>query len=79
MIMGDGAVRPSGLLLCTDSYSIQDAVRLMNVLVIRYRLDCTVRFINKRYPRVYIRKNSMSALRSIVAKHMIPSMLYKLN
>jgi hypothetical protein len=38
LIMGDGAVRPSGLILCTDSYTVADAVRLMNVLIIRYRL-----------------------------------------
>jgi hypothetical protein len=79
MIQGDGAKHGSGLLLCTDSFDIQDVVRLMNVLTIRYRLDCTVRYPNARYPRVYIRYNSMCVLRPIVAKHMDPSMLYKLD
>lgn len=79
MIQGDGAKHGSGLLICTDSFSIQDAVRLTNVLIIKYRLDCTVRFPNKIRPRVYIRGSSMSVLRSIVTKHMNPSMLYKLD
>jgi len=33
MIMGDGAERPYGLILCTDSYSIEDTIRLINVLI----------------------------------------------
>ena len=43
MIMGDGSVQRSGLIICTNSYSIEDVVRLMNVLMIRYRLECTIR------------------------------------
>ena len=39
LIMGDGSVKKYGLILCTNSYSIQDVVLLMNVLIIRYILD----------------------------------------
>jgi hypothetical protein len=42
LIMGDGAVQRHGLILYTNSYSIQDIVLLMNVLIIRYRLECTI-------------------------------------
>jgi len=38
MVMGDGSVSRHGLILCTNSYSVQDVVRLMNVLIIRYIL-----------------------------------------
>jgi hypothetical protein len=42
-IQGDGKyVASGGLRLCTDSYTIQDVVRLMNVLMVRYELICTV-------------------------------------
>jgi len=42
-IMGDGAYyKGGGLAICTDSYSIQDVVRLMNVLVVRYDLKCSL-------------------------------------
>lgn len=40
-IMGDGNARPHGLILCTDSYSIEDVIKLMNVLIIKYRVECT--------------------------------------
>ena len=42
LIMGDGQASVHGLILCTNSYSIKDVVRLMNVLMIRHRLDCTI-------------------------------------
>ena len=31
------------LIIYTNSYSIEDVVRLMNVLIIRYRLECKIR------------------------------------
>jgi len=43
MIMGDGTAREYGLEICTNSYSLEDVVRLINVLMIRYRLECTIR------------------------------------
>jgi len=77
-IMGDGSTSRHGLIICTDSYSLIDVVRLINVLIIRYRLDCTLRYHTPTYPRIYIRQRSMPLLRNIVIPHMHPSMLYKL-
>jgi len=77
LIMGDGTYRGGGIRLCTDSYSLQDVVRLINVLIIRYRLNPTVHTDRGRY-RIYIPKNSMLILIPVVKPHMVPSMLYKL-
>jgi len=81
MIMGDDAVRPHGLILCTNNYSIQDVVLLMNVLQIRYRLDCTLHLKrqNKIEYLIYIRQCYMPSLLNIVSPYMHSSMLYKLN
>ena len=76
MIMGDGT-NDHGVLLCTDSFTLQDVIRLMNVLIIRYRLDCTLRVQGPNY-RIYIRRRSMPLLRSIITPHFHSSMLYKL-
>ena len=77
-IMGDGTTSSSsGLLLCTDSYSIQDVVRLINVLIYRYDLKCNIRMHREGQYRIYISKKSMELLRTIVMVHMIPSMYYK--
>jgi hypothetical protein len=76
--MGDGTREPGyGVILCTDSYTILDVVRLMNVLMIKYRLECTLQYTSKRQPIIYIRHCSMPFLRTIVIPHMHHSMLYK--
>jgi hypothetical protein len=66
LIMGDGEALHHGLAICTNCYSIQDAVKWMNVLMIRYGLKCTIH-LKKRDQKVeymvYIRQNSMSLLR----------------
>ena len=80
--MGDGQALHHGLIICTNNFSIQDVVRLMNVLMIRYRLECTIH-LKKRNQKVeymiYIRQNSMSLLRTIVKPYLCSSMLYKLD
>ena len=75
--MGGGASPKSkGIFLCTDSYSIQDVVRLMNVLIIRYDLKCTLHKSNESY-RIYISINSVGKVVKIVKPHLITSMYYK--
>jgi hypothetical protein len=44
MIMVDGSAKSYDLILCTNSYSIQDIILLMNVLLIHYRLECSIHF-----------------------------------
>lgn len=78
MIMGDGVNdHGDGLILCTDSYTLEDVVRLINVLIIRYNLECSLRRASNKY-RIYIKKRSMPLLRSIVSPYMHNTMLYKI-
>jgi len=74
-IMGDGFWDHPGVVLCTDSFSIEDNVKLINILKDRYQLDCTLRSSSNR---IYIRAASMPRLRSIVLPYMDYSMLYKI-
>lgn len=78
LIMGDGVARPYGLQLCTDSYSLPDIVRLMNVLIIRYELVCTLHKKREGQCRIYISSKSMPRLQQIVAPYMHESMYYKI-
>lgn len=78
LIMGDGSAQRHGLIICTDSYTIPEVVRLINVLMIRYWLDCTLRFHTPTQPRIYIRQRSMPKLRAIVGPYILPSLLYKI-
>jgi hypothetical protein len=76
-IIGDGQASHSGLILCTHSYTVQEVVQLINVLILRYRLDCTLQSHHGK-PVIYIRERSMSCLRTIVIPHMQKSMFYKI-
>ena len=81
LIMGDGSALSHGLIICTNSYSLEDIVRLMNVLMIRYRLECTITLKrqNKKIEyMIYISQSSMPSLLNIVSPYMHSSMLYKL-
>ena len=78
LVMGDGSKKRHGLLICTDSYSIEDVVRLINVLIIKYRIECTIKVRNQDKYRIYIREGSMPLLRQIIKPYMCSSMLYKI-
>jgi len=78
-ICGDGSKAGSGLLLSTESFSLKDVTLLVNVLMIRYELDCTIRgSAAESNLRIYIRSNSMDKVRAIVCPHIIESMKYKI-
>ena len=76
-ISGDGQVASNGLRLCTDSYSVSEVVKLINVLIIKYRLKCSLNIIGNK-PRIYISATSMGLLMSIVKPYIEKSMYYKL-
>lgn len=76
-ICGDGYWAKSGVALCTESFNTKDTVRLLNVLVIKYRLECTLQQRGTG-SRIYIRGKSRALLCNIVKPHMHDSMLYKL-
>lgn len=76
-VMGDGQVRTNGLRLCTDSFTFSEVVKLMNVLIIKYRINCSMH-IYRGKPRIYIPAYYISLLTSIVKPHMSSDMYYKL-
>jgi hypothetical protein len=82
-ICGDGQYKKSGLALCTDSFTLSDVVLLINILIIKFNLECTIQWDNRangaKYPRIYIRANSMAKLQALVSPYMVPSMLYKIH
>jgi hypothetical protein len=78
LIMGDDSAQQYSLKIFTDSYTLPDIIRLMNVLIIRYKLDCTLRFHTPTQPRIHIKQNYMPKLRAVVGPYMCQSMMYKL-
>lgn len=77
-ICGDGSrANGGGIILNTQSFSIEDNVRLINVLMIKFNCICTLRF-QRGLPIIYISVHSMRILAPLLLPHMVPEMWYKL-
>lgn len=76
--MGDGAIRNKGLTLCTDSFSFEGVVVLMNILKLKFDLNTSI-LLEKGKPRIYISLTELNKVRSALEPYIVPSMKYKLN
>lgn len=77
-IMGDGSKMGKGIILCTDSFTTQEVVVLMNILLIKYDITSTI-FYNTsispydilkkkklKVPRIYINKENLDKIISFI-------------
>lgn len=83
-ICGDGQlVKGGGITLCTDSYSLEEVKLLINALIEKFNIKCSIH--NKKgrqgkvYHRIYIFKHSFNAIKPLLIKHVYKSFLYKLH
>jgi ubiquinol-cytochrome c reductase cytochrome b subunit len=74
-IMSNGVSNKCALTLCTDSFTIQEVVLLINILIIKYDLNCSIRKHNNNF-RIDIK--SMAKLHKLVDPYIIPFSAYKL-
>lgn len=79
LIMGDGSFhkRDRYVVLCTEGFTNSDNALLMSVLVDKFGLSCRLEGHKGSY-RIVIRRESLALLQSLVAPHIIPSMLYRI-
>jgi hypothetical protein len=47
--MGDGAKRNKGVILCTDNFSLKEIILLINILKIKFDIDCTIHNDNNKH------------------------------
>ncbi len=74
--MSDDARTHKGLTLCTDSFAVKEVILLMNILMIRYNLKCSMHMF-AGLPKIYISTSSMLHLREIVKPYMFSFSNYK--
>lgn len=78
----DGAKVGQGLKFCTNSFTYEDCIKLSIILQELYNLKTSVhsagasKSVESQY-NIYIWKESMSILRSLVKDYMEQSMMYK--
>ena len=78
-ICGDGSYVKKGgaIILNTQSFSIKDTVRLINVLMIKFGCKCSIHY-QRGLPVIYISVRSVRKLREELKIHTPKSMWYKL-
>lgn len=77
-IMGDGAKRNKGIILCTDCFTIKEVVLLINILLIKYNINSTIHYDNNK-PRIYINKKELNKIIPYIKPYFVKSFLYKLH
>jgi len=68
-IMDDGSRHGEGLHIGTYAFSNDDIDRLMFVLQDKFGLKCSIHYNRENKPRIYIFKESMDNLRSLVSQY----------
>jgi hypothetical protein len=77
-IMDDGSRYGTGLHISVYAFSNEDVDKLMFTLQDKFALRCSIHYNRDKKPRIYVFKESMDRLRSLVSPYFIKEMLYKL-
>jgi hypothetical protein len=81
--MSDGTSNKYGLRLCTDSFTLNEVVLLINILKIKFDLNCTIHTLTNpkgiKYYRIYFKADSMPKLINLISPYIIPFSNYKLS
>lgn len=75
VVQGDGSYS-SGITLQTLCFTIQELVLIINVLIIKFRLECTIHK-QGNYSVIYIKSKSIKNNLHYMLPYIHPSMLYK--
>ena len=81
-IMDDGSRQGDGLHINVYAFTNKDVDKLMYTLQAlrdKFNLKCSIHYNVDNKPRIYIFKESMNDLRSLVSQYFIQEMLYKLS
>lgn len=71
-IQGDGAKKNKGITLCTDNFTIQEVVLLMNILLIKFDIKSTIHKEKNNY-RIYINNSELSKVIPFIKPYFSPS------
>lgn len=77
--MDDGTNDRSGFIFCTDAFSLEEVLFLIQVFKSKFDLDSSLSQIRLNQYRIYIKANSKIKFKELVQPYFHPSMLYKLS
>ena len=76
--MDDGSKQGKGLHISVYAFTNEDVDKLMFVLQDKFNLRCSIHYNRDNKPRIFIFKESMENLITLVKPYFIGEMLYKL-
>lgn len=76
-IMGDGTKSDGGLTLQTQSFTLQECVFSVSILIYKFDLKCSIH-MQRNQPTIYISAKSMKQIKSKLLPYFEPSLLYKI-
>lgn len=76
--MDDGSKQGKGLHISVYAFNNEDVDKLMFVLQDKFNLKCSIHYNRHNKPRIFIFKESMENLITLVKPYFIAEMLYKL-
>ena len=76
IIMGDGSIKFNGILLNLQAFSVKELILFINVLKLKFNIDCTLHKSRNHYT-VYIKVESSRKLYPKIKNYIVPSMRYK--
>jgi len=77
-IMGDGSKRAKGLVLCTDNFTSQEIVLLVNILILKFDISPTIQREKNKF-RIYINEKSLMKIKPFILPYFVNHFLYKIN
>lgn len=77
-IIGDGSKRQKGLLLCTDNFTLQEVLLLVNILIIKFQINPTIQKEKDKF-RIYINGKSLMKMKPFILPYFVDHFLYKIN
>jgi len=77
-IQGDGSKRNKGITLCTDNFTLQEVVLLVNILIIKFEINPTIHKEKDKF-RIYINNKDLIKIRPYILPSFVEHFLYKIN
>ncbi len=77
-IMGDGAKRNKGTIICTDSFTIKEVVILINILYLKFNINCNIHYDNGKN-RINIPNKELLKIKNKLIPYMNKLFYYKIH
>lgn len=78
LIMGDGAKKNKGITLCTDNFTLQEVVILINIFIIKFNISPSIHKEKKNF-RIYINEKDLTKIKPFIEPYFVDHFLYKIN